>query len=53
MLYSLKLLGISVVTVPAALLIVLLGLFDRYGKHVYGISRLWTWMILSIGGVAL
>ena len=53
MLYSLKLLGISVVTVPAALLIVLLGLFDRYGKHVYGISRLWTWMILAIGGVGL
>jgi 1-acyl-sn-glycerol-3-phosphate acyltransferase len=53
MLYSFKLLGISVVTVPAALLIILLGLFDRYGKYVYGISRLWTWMILLIGGVGL
>jgi 1-acyl-sn-glycerol-3-phosphate acyltransferase len=53
MLYSFKLLVISVVTMPAALLIILLGLFDRYGKHVYGITRLWTWMILMIGGVGL
>ena len=53
MLYSVKLLVISVVTVPAALLIVLLGLFDRSGKYAYGITRLWTWMILMIGGVGL
>ena len=53
MLYSFKLLVISVVTVPAALLIILLGLFDRYEKYVYGITRLWTWMILMIGGVGL
>src|SRR5262245_25440923 len=53
MLYSLKLLVISVVTVPAALLIVLLGLFDRYGKYGYGITRLWTRIILMIGGVRL
>ncbi len=53
MLYSFKLLGISVVTVPAAVLIILLGLFDPYGKHVYGITRLWTWMVLMIGGVGL
>ena len=52
MLYSFKLLVISG-TVPAALLIILLGLFDRYGKYVYGITRLWTWMILMIGGVGL
>ena len=53
MLYSFKLLVISVVTMPAALLIILLGLFYRYGKYVYGITRLWTWMILMIGGVGL
>src|SRR5262247_4153513 len=53
MLYSLKLLIISVVTVPAALLIILLGLFDRYGKYAYGITRLWSWIILIIGGVRL
>ena len=47
MLYGLKLLGICMVTVPAALLIVLLGLFDPYGNHVYGISRLWTRLILA------
>src|SRR5262249_29138889 len=53
MIYSFKLLVISVVTVPAALLIVLLGIFDRYGKHVYGITRLWSWMVLMAGGVGL
>ena len=53
MLYSFKLLMISVVTVPAALLIILLGLFDRYGKYAYGITRLWSWIILIIGGVRL
>lgn len=53
MLYSLKLLVISVVTVPVALFIVLLGLFDRYGKYAYGMTRLWTWIILMVGGVRL
>jgi len=53
MIYSLKLLVISVVTVPAALLIILLGIFDPYGKHVHGITRLWTRLILKICGVAV
>ena len=53
MLYSFKLLVISVVTVPAALLIILLGLFDRCGKYAYGITRLWTWIILIMGGIRL
>src|SRR5262245_3087462 len=53
MIYSFKLLVISIVTVPAALLIVLLGLFDRDGKYTYGITRLWAWIILIIGGVRL
>jgi len=53
MLYSFKLLVICLVTVPAALMIILLGLFDRYGKSAYGITRLWTWIILIIAGVRL
>src|SRR5262249_32739305 len=53
MLYSFKLLIVSVVTVPAALLIILLGLVDRDGEYVYRITPLWTWIILIIGGVKL
>lgn len=51
MVYGLKLLVIGAVTMPAALLTTVLGLFDPYGKHVYGISRFWTWVILKVGGV--
>jgi 1-acyl-sn-glycerol-3-phosphate acyltransferase len=51
--YGLKLLVIFVVTVPAALLIVLLGPLDRNGKHVQRITSLWTKIILTVGGVVL
>jgi len=51
--YGLKLLGICAVTVPAALLTVMLGLFDPHGKHVYGISRFWAWAILTVGRISL
>jgi 1-acyl-sn-glycerol-3-phosphate acyltransferase len=53
MLYGLKLLVICMITVPAALLTILFGLFDPYGKHVHGITRLWTRLILKICGVAV
>jgi 1-acyl-sn-glycerol-3-phosphate acyltransferase len=53
MLYSLKLLMISAVTVPAALLVILLGPFDRCGKRAYGITRLWARLILTIAGVVV
>jgi 1-acyl-sn-glycerol-3-phosphate acyltransferase len=53
MFYGLKLLVIFVVTVPAALLIILLGPFDRNGKHVQRITSLWTRMILKVAGVVL
>jgi 1-acyl-sn-glycerol-3-phosphate acyltransferase len=53
MLYGLKLLVIGAVTVPAALLTTIFGLFDPYGKYVYGISRFWTWVILTVGGVTV
>jgi 1-acyl-sn-glycerol-3-phosphate acyltransferase len=53
MLFGLKLLMICAVTVLAALLVILLGPFDHYGKSAYGITRLWTRLILTIGGVAV
>jgi 1-acyl-sn-glycerol-3-phosphate acyltransferase len=53
MLYLFKLAVIGMVTAPASLVIILVGLFDPYGKHVYGVSRFWTWMVLGIGGVSL
>ncbi|HEX2227429.1 MAG TPA: lysophospholipid acyltransferase family protein [Candidatus Binatia bacterium] len=53
MLYFLKLAVLGMVTVPAAVATVLLGLFDPHGKRVYCISRLWAWLILALGGVAV
>ena len=51
--YGLKLLVIFVITVPAALLIIVLGPFDRNGKYVHKITCLWTKLILTVGGIAL
>jgi 1-acyl-sn-glycerol-3-phosphate acyltransferase len=53
MLYCLKLVVIGAVTLPAAILTTLVGLFDPYGKYVYQVGRFWAWMILAIGGVSL
>lgn len=53
MLYALKLVTIGMITMPAALLTILVGLFDPHGKHVYGISRLWSWTILRACGISL
>jgi 1-acyl-sn-glycerol-3-phosphate acyltransferase len=53
MLYFLKLAVVGMVTVPAALVTILLGLFDPHGKHVYCISRFWAWLILFLGGVSV
>jgi 1-acyl-sn-glycerol-3-phosphate acyltransferase len=51
--YVLKLVVIVMITVPAALLTILGGLFDRHGKHVYRISRLWSWTILHVCGISI
>jgi len=53
MLYGLKLALICMITLPATVLIILLGLFDPVGKRVYEIGRFWSWTILKIGGVSL
>ncbi len=51
--YALKLVTVGMITVPAALLTFLVGLFDPHGKHVYGISRVWSWAILRACGISL
>ncbi len=53
MLYGLKLVALGAVTVPATLLTLLFGLFDSHGKYAYLISRFWSWLILTVGGVSL
>ncbi len=53
MLYSIKLVLIILITLPACLSMLLLGLLDRHGKIAYKISRPWTWAILKIAGIRL
>jgi 1-acyl-sn-glycerol-3-phosphate acyltransferase len=51
--YVLKLVVIFMITVPAALLTTFGGLFDRYGRRVYAISRLWSRTLLKTCGVSI
>jgi len=51
--YLLKLAVVALVTVPLALVAIVLGLFDRHGKRVYCIGRIWSRLILRIAGVSL
>jgi 1-acyl-sn-glycerol-3-phosphate acyltransferase len=53
MIEALKLALIATVTVPAAVLTLLLGCVDPHGKTVYRLGRFWTWMILKVGGISL
>ena len=53
MLYLLRQAGIWAVTVPAALMTILFGLFDRHGKNVYCITRFWSRVILALSGVKI
>lgn len=53
MLYSIKLVLIILITLPASLLIIPLGFLDKNGKIAYGVSRFWTWLILKICGIRL
>jgi 1-acyl-sn-glycerol-3-phosphate acyltransferase len=52
MFYFFKAAAIGIVTVPTAIATIIFGVFDPHGKRVYGISRLWAWAILRIGGVS-
>ena len=51
--YALRLTLIALLTVPLALLTVVFGLIDPYGKQVYRLSQFWAWAILRAGGVSL
>lgn len=53
MFYLVKLTAIAVITLPLSMLTILCGLCDPQGKQVYRISKLWTWLILKIGGITL
>jgi 1-acyl-sn-glycerol-3-phosphate acyltransferase len=53
MFYLLKLSVFMLITVPAAMLTIFLGLFDRHGKAAYRASQMWTALILRMGGVVL
>ncbi len=53
MLYSLKLVALGAVTLPVTLLILLCGLFDSHGNYAYLISRFWSRLVLTVGGVSL
>jgi 1-acyl-sn-glycerol-3-phosphate acyltransferase len=53
MLDVLKLALIAAVTLPAALVTLLIGLFDPHGKKVYGLARFWSWLILKMAGISL
>jgi 1-acyl-sn-glycerol-3-phosphate acyltransferase len=53
MFYLLKLSVFLLITVPAAVVTVFFGLFDTHGKRAYRISRIWTELILRMGGVVL
>lgn len=53
MFYLLKLSVFMLITVPAAVLTIFLGLFDRHGKVAYRASQIWTALILRMGGVVL
>ena len=51
MFYLLKLSLFLLITAPAALVTILLGLIDRHGKLAYSFSRSWSALILTMGGV--
>ena len=49
--YVLRLTFIALLTIPLAVLTIILGLFDPYGKRIYRISQFWSWAILRAGGI--
>ena len=53
MFYLLKLSFFLLITVPAAVVTILCGLFDAHGKSAYRVSQIWTALILRMGGVVL
>jgi 1-acyl-sn-glycerol-3-phosphate acyltransferase len=53
MVYGFKLTVIALITVLLALLMIVFGFIDPYGKHVYRISQLWSWLVLRVAGISI
>lgn len=43
----------ALLTIVLALMTIMVGIFEQFGKHAYAINRLWTWLILRLGGISL
>jgi 1-acyl-sn-glycerol-3-phosphate acyltransferase len=52
-LYIAKLALAVIITLPIALVTMVLGLFDPHGKYVYGITRFWSSALLALGRVSV
>ena len=53
MFYLIRLSVLLAITIPAAVVTIAVGCFDRHGKTVYRINQFWTWLILHMGKVRL
>ena len=53
MVHGFKLTVIALVTVLLALLTIVFGFLDPYGKHVYRLNQLWSWLVLRVAGISI
>jgi 1-acyl-sn-glycerol-3-phosphate acyltransferase len=53
MLYAIKFVLFAGLTLILSLGTVLLGVWDRNGKLAYQVNRVWTWLVLHLGGVSI
>src|SRR6266542_3824517 len=53
MVHGFKLTVIALITLLLALLTIVFGFIDPYGKHVYRISQLWSWLVLRVAGISI
>jgi 1-acyl-sn-glycerol-3-phosphate acyltransferase len=53
MFYLIQLTLLLLLTMVLALVTVGIGLFDRFGTRAYSVNRLWTWILLRLGGISL
>ncbi|HEX7233588.1 MAG TPA: lysophospholipid acyltransferase family protein [Candidatus Binatia bacterium] len=51
--YFFRLTLVLFITIVLTTVTILLGIFDRHGKRVYWINRLWTWLVLRIARISL
>jgi 1-acyl-sn-glycerol-3-phosphate acyltransferase len=53
MFYLFYLTTFALLTIVLAVVTILIGAFEQSGKRAYTINRLWTWLILRLGGISL